>query len=251
MYPVGTDVVTMKKSPVATTKGKERVVRKGNKVEVFGTLSRTGVLPLDVKVNQGDEVLMHLTNIEQEEGKVIKFTVNGMGVLGVYPPGKTSTLRFVASQAGNYSYGAEDISSAFEPEVMGKLAVTANQGFETRRFTANRLKADYIGKLFMLPKVEAATAENIHPGRAKFEEYGCVGCHIIGQEETAPNLENVTVRRSKDWIKKFVANPEKYYTDPTIAPLVAKYALEMPNLEVAPKDIELIVEYLDTLKTKK
>lgn len=251
MYPVGTDPVTMKKSPVATAKGKERVVRKGNKVEIFGTLSSTGMAPLDVKVNQGDEVIFHLTNLEQVEGKIIKFVVNGLGVLGVYTPGKTSSLRVVASQAGNYSYGSEDISSALEPEVMGKLTVTPNQGFESLRFTANRLKTDYITKLFMLPKIEAVVAADIHPGQVKFEEYGCVGCHVIGQEETAPNLENVTIRHKKEWVKSFITNPEKYYTDPTIAPLIKKYALEMPNLEVAPADIDLIVEYLDTLKVKK
>jgi len=250
-YPVGTDPVQMKISPLATNAGKERIVRKNNVTEVFGTLSSQGMKPLEVKVNQGDEVLLHLTNIEQTEGKIIKFIVNGMGVIGVYPPGKTSTLRFVASQEGKFSYSSEDISSPFENQISGQLIVANNSKFESRRLEANRLKSEYIAKLFELPKSSVASIEKMHPGQVKFEEYGCIGCHIIGEAETAPDLTNVTERRTKEWIKKFVANPEKYYKDPTIAPLVAKYALEMPNLEVAPADIELIVEYLDQLKTKK
>lgn len=250
-YPVGTDPVQMKISATATLPGKERILRKQNVVEVFGTLSSDGMKPLEVNVKQGDEVLMHLTNVEQVEGKVIKFTVNAMDVLGVFPPGKSSTLRFVASQDGQFSYASEDLSSPFGDQFTGVLLVAPNAGFESRRLVANKLKADYLTKLFMLPKVEAASTEKLHPGRVKFEEFGCIGCHIIGEAETAPDLTNVTVRRTKDWIKKFVANPEKFYNDPTVAPLVLKYSLNMPNLEVPAKDIDQIVEYLDTLKTKK
>jgi len=247
-YPVGTDPTQMKISPLATAPGKERIVRKGKTVEVFGTLSSAGMKPLEVKANQGDEVLFHLTNIEQTEGKIIKFVVNGMDVLGVYPPGKTSTLRFVASQEGQYTYGSQDISSPYETQNEGQLIVNINPAFEAQRREANKLKADYVADLFMIPKVQAATSEKIHPGRAKFEEYGCVGCHTIGEEQTAPNLQNVTVRRTKDWIKKFVSNPENYYKDPTVAPLVKRFNLLMPNLEVKPADLDQIVEYLDTLK---
>lgn len=252
-YPVGTDPVEMKISPVATMKGKEKVLRKGKKVEIFGTLSRNGIVPMNVDVTQGDEVIFHLTNIEQEEGKLIKFTVNGMGVLGVFSPGKTSSLRFVASQKGSYSYSAEDISSPFGVQDYGQLNVKYDQQFENRRQEARALEQEYVAALFKLPEVKSkvASLEKLHPGAIKFEEYGCIGCHIHGEAETAPDLTDVTVRRSKDWIKKFVANPENYYTDPTIAPLVEKYALEMPNLEVPPKDIDQIIEYLDQFKTKK
>lgn len=251
-YPVGTDPVQMKLSEVATTKGKEKTVRKGSKVEVFGTLSREGMNPQKLEVNQGDEVLLHLTNIEEEEGKVIKFIVNGMDVLGIYPPGKTSSLRFVASQEGQYLFSSEDISSPFNRPSLGELVVKPNANFEKRRIEANTIRADYFAELFRGPETDANLAhiaKDLHPGAVKFEEYGCVGCHIHGSADTAPDLTNVTVRRSKDWIRKFVSNPEKFYDDPTIAPLVKKYGLEMPNLEVNPKDLEQIIEYLDKFKT--
>ncbi len=250
-YPVGTDPVKMQISPVATFKGKEKVVRKGTKVEVFGTLDRNGITPQNVQVNQGDEVFLHLTNQEQEEGKIIKFAINGMSVLGMFTPGKTSTLRFVASQKGDYTYSTEDISSPFENTFLGTLTVAPNAQFEKRRVEALHIRAKYMTELFKGPgNVDRlAKKDSQHPGEIKFEEYGCIGCHVHGNEDTAPDLTNVTVRRSKDWIRAFVKDPEAYYTDPTIAPLVKKYGLEMPNLEVDPKDLEEIIDYLDQFKT--
>lgn len=248
-YPVGTDPITMKVSSVATAKGKEKIIRKNSKVEIFGTVSREGIQPLKVDVKQGDEVLFHLTNIEQEEGKVIKFSVNGFGALGVYPPGKTSTVRFVASQNGQYLYAAEDISSPFSVGQYGSLNVTANPAFESRRLEANRNRREYIAQLFKVPEIERLAKDTQHPGAVKFEEYGCVGCHELGKAESGPDLTNVTVRRSKDWLKKWIKNPENYYNDPTIAPMVAKYGVEMPNLEVTDEDLEKIIEYLDQFKT--
>ncbi len=250
-YPVGTDPVQMKLSPVATQKGKERVTRKGNKVEVFGTLDRNGMAPHNFQVKQGEEVFLHLTNVEQETGKVLKFAIHGMSVLGMFTPGKTSTLRFVASQKGDYTYSVEDISSPFENTFLGSLAVAPDAQFEKRRVEALHIRAKYLNELFKSPETieRLATTDSQHPGAIKFEEYGCIGCHVHGNEDTAPDLTNITVKRSKDWIRKFVKNPENYYDDPTIAPLVKKYGLEMPNLEVDPKDLEEIIEYLDQFKS--
>lgn len=252
-YPVGTDPVKMEISPLATGKGKERIVRKGKKVEVFGTLSRDGIAPLNLDVTQGDEILFHLTNVEQEEGRIVKFTVNGLGALGVFPPGKTATVRVVASQAGQFTYSGDDVSSPFASGVFGRLEVKADQKFETRRLAANNLKREYVAELFRSPENDPtlAVAEKLHPGAVKFEEYGCIGCHELGKAETAPDLTGVTDRRGKDWVRKFVANPEQYYKDPTIAPLIKKYGLEMPNLEVKKEDLEQIIQYLDQFKTKK
>lgn len=247
-YPVGTDPVAMKISPVATLKGKERIVRKGGKVEVFGTLSRSGIVPLNLDVKQGDEVLFHLTNIEEEEGKVIQFSVNGAGALGVYPPGKTSTVRFVASQQGQYLYAAEDVSSPFGVNEYGRMNVKPDGAFESRRLEANRLKREYIAQLFKVPEVEKLAHTSQHPGAVKFEEYGCSACHEMGKAETAPDLTNVTAKRSKDWLKKWIKNPENYYKDPDIAEMIGKYGVEMPNLEVTDEDADQIIEYLEQFK---
>ena len=252
-YPVGTDPVEMKISPLATSKGKERISKKGSTLEVFGTVSSEGIAPTKLQVNQGDEVQLHLTNIEQAAGKVIRFSVNGHGVMGTFAPGKTATLRFVASQSGAYGFTAQDLSSPYENTTLGEMIVKENTKFEQTRKTALKIRDDYNKELFRSPEndVKLATSNiSLHPGATKFEEYGCIGCHQHGKSDSAPDLTNVTVRRSKDWIRKFVSNPENFYDDPTIAPLVKKYGLEMPNLEVSKEDLEMIIEYLDKFKSE-
>jgi nitrous-oxide reductase len=248
-YPLGTDLITMKPSLVATAKGKEKIIRQGNKVEVFGTLSRNGIAPLKVDVKQGDEVFFHLTNIETEEGKLVKFIVNGFGALGVYSPGETSTVRFVASQKGEYLFSGEDLSSPFSVRQYGQLNVSEKPAFEATRLEANRRRREYVAQLFKIPKIEKIASNDLHPGAIKFEEYGCIGCHERGKEDTAPDLTDVTVRRSSAWLKKWIMTPDKLYTDPIIAPMIEKYGVEMPNLEVTEEDYKHIYEYLDQFKS--
>lgn len=248
-YPVGTDPISMKPSSLATKPGKERVVRKGSKIEIFGTVSRKGIIPMNISVQQGDEVLFHLTNIEQEAGKIVRFSVNGLGALGVFPPGKAASVRFVASQRGQYLYAAQDISSPFSVEEFGLLNVAPNEQFESKRLEANRLRREFVAKLFKVPEVEKLASTNQHPGAIKFEEYGCVGCHEMGKSETAPDLTDVTVRRKKAWLKKWIREPETMYKDPVIAPMVDRYDLEMPNLEVTDEDAEQILAYLEQFRT--
>lgn len=250
-YPMGTDARTMTVSSNSTVNGKERISKKGNKVEVFATISSNGIKPSKIEVTQGDEVFFHLTNIEDIEGKNISFTVNGIGALNVVSPGETSTVRFVATQAGQFLIETNDISSQYEENKFGMVVVKSNAQFESRRVTAMDTFRKYNNVLMKIPdptEGKTLTKEEQHPGRIHFEEYGCVACHILGQEQTAPNLIGVTQRRDKAWIKKFVSNPEKFYNDPTIAPLVKKFGLQMPNLEVKPDHLDLIIEYLDQYK---
>lgn len=247
-YPVGTDTITMKPSSLATNVGKERVVKNGSKVEIFATVSRKGIVPMNVNVQQGDEVIFHITNTEQEAGKIVRFSVNGFGALGVFTPGKTASVRFVASQQGQYLYNTQDISSPFSTEEFGRLNVTANQQFESKRLEANRIRREYIAKLFKVPEVERVAVTDQHPGAVKFEDYGCVGCHEMGKEESAPDLTNVTVRRDNAWLKKWIMQPETMYNDPVIAPMITRFGLEMPNLEVTDEDAEMIIDYLKQFK---
>ncbi|MBS1172898.1 MAG: Nitrous-oxide reductase, partial [Proteobacteria bacterium] len=59
-YKVGTNSRTDKPSEGAARAGEERTVKKGNKVEVFGTLIRSHITPETIEAEVGDELTIHL-----------------------------------------------------------------------------------------------------------------------------------------------------------------------------------------------
>ena len=75
-YKVGTDSRTDKPHAGAVRAGEEKAVRKGNKVEVFGTLIRSHITPETIEVEVGDEVTINLTNLERAEDETHGFTVS-------------------------------------------------------------------------------------------------------------------------------------------------------------------------------
>jgi nitrous-oxide reductase len=88
-YKVGTNSRTNERSPHKTRAGEERIVKNGNKVEVFGTLIRSHITPEIIEVDVGDEVTIHLTNMERAEDETHGFTISKYNVNGSWEPGKT------------------------------------------------------------------------------------------------------------------------------------------------------------------
>ena len=72
----------------------------------------------------------------------------------------------------------------------------------------------------------------------------CGVCHKIGTTggALAPDLSNVGGRRNAAWLAKFLANP--IMADP-------KYKVPMPVPNVKGADMDNLIAYLLTLKTKK
>jgi len=122
-YPVGTNSRTDEPSPYKTRAGEEKIVRNGKKVEVFGTLIRSHITPEIIEVDQGDEVTIHLTNLERAEDQTHGFTVSKYNVNGSMEPGKTSTFSFVADESGVFPYYCTEFCSALHLEMEGYLLV--------------------------------------------------------------------------------------------------------------------------------
>ncbi len=247
-YSPGTDPSTMQPSKFATVRGKERVVREGKRVTVYGTLADDGLRPLQVAVNQGDEVLFHLSNVETQPGKIFRFMVNGYNALGVLPPGKTTTVKFNATQAGVYNIKSDTVNSLYGQRVFGTLRVKANTAAEGQRRLAYNKLIKQEKRFLELPKVSRATVATVD-GQAQFESYGCGGCHVKGAEQGGPDLTDVTKRRQTPWIKDWVMHPDKYYEDPSIVPLIKRYGVKMPNVSVTSEDADKIIGYLKTWET--
>ena len=122
-YKVGTNTRTDEISPYKTRAGEERIVRSGNKVEVFGTLIRSHITPEIIEVDEGNEVEIHLTNMERAQDQTHGFAIDKYNVNGSFEPGKTATLKFVADTPGVFPYYCTEFCSALHLEMQGYLLV--------------------------------------------------------------------------------------------------------------------------------
>jgi nitrous-oxide reductase len=145
-YKVGTDSRTDKPHAGAAKAGEERIVKKGNKVEVFGTLIRSHITPETIEVEVGDEVTINLTNLERAQDETHGFTVSTYNVHASVEPGKTVAVKFKADKEGVYPYYCTEFCSALHLEMQGYLLVkpkgwkpTKTGGLAAQNYT----EADY------------------------------------------------------------------------------------------------------------
>jgi cytochrome c2 len=83
-------------------------------------------------------------------------------------------------------------------------------------------------------------------GEALFQSKGCVACHTIGKGKlVGPDLKGVTDRRDKEWITKWLKDPDTMIqTDPTAKELLKQFLVPMPNQGLTDEDIQAIMAYL-------
>lgn len=144
-YKVGTDSRTDQPHPGAAKAGEERIVKKGNKVEVFGTLIRSHITPETIEVEVGDEVTINLTNLERAQDETHGFTVSTFNVHASVEPGKTVAVKFKADKEGVYPYYCTEFCSALHLEMQGYLLVKPKGWKATKTGLAaqNYTEADY------------------------------------------------------------------------------------------------------------
>jgi nitrous-oxide reductase len=103
-----------------------KVVRNGNRVDVYMTAIRSHLTPDNIEgVHVGDEVYFHVTNLEQDwdipHGFAIK---NNPGAELLIMPGETCTLKFSPDKEGMYPFYCTDFCSALHQEMSGYLRVS-------------------------------------------------------------------------------------------------------------------------------
>lgn len=125
VYPeVGWNAETMSKDPNAITKPDEaRIVRSGNKVEIWMAVVRSHYTPERVQVKKGDHVIWHLTNIERTRDATHGLALSGYNINLSLEPGKTETIEFDADMSGTFSYYCTEFCSALHLEMMGYFLV--------------------------------------------------------------------------------------------------------------------------------
>lgn len=90
-------------------------------------------------------------------------------------------------------------------------------------------------------------------GRKLFELRGCYGCHTFGRHLAGPDLSGVTARRSADWLRRFLADPETMVrTDSTASKLWQEnkgYPI-MRIQKLNPPEIEALIQYMQSKDAK-
>jgi len=243
-YPIGTNIVTMDKSPYATAAGEEKVVNTGNTVEIFGTIKDGKVNPADINVKQGQDVIIHLTNLGTTPMDHYVYEIVSYDKMYPYAPGETATLKFNAEKAGVYPIVVDPQNSPAKRQLVGHLTVTFDQDAENKRVLALNDRIMWDNKMQAF-KPSAIELKNLLPGEIEFLNYGCNACHKFGEPFNGPDLYNVTKRRDKKWLREWILNPESKYKDPDIEGMRQYYKLAMPNQHVDPKDIDKLIQYME------
>ncbi|HEY8549581.1 MAG TPA: Sec-dependent nitrous-oxide reductase [Vicinamibacterales bacterium] len=99
------------------------VTRNGNKVEVKMVAIRSRFIPDRIDVRQGDEVTIHVTNVEQTTDMLHGLGIVEHNINVVVDPGETKTVKFKADKTGVFPFYCTNFCSALHQEMQGYLAV--------------------------------------------------------------------------------------------------------------------------------
>jgi nitrous-oxide reductase len=123
-YPaIGWDPMAMDSVPDAPRSGDERIEREGNEVHVYMTAIRSHFTPEHIEVDEGDEVVLHITNVEQARDATHGFAIDKYNINLSLEPGETQTVRFTADRAGVFPFYCTEFCSALHLEMAGYLLV--------------------------------------------------------------------------------------------------------------------------------
>ncbi|MFO0564775.1 MAG: cytochrome D1 domain-containing protein [Polyangiaceae bacterium] len=90
-------------------------------------------------------------------------------------------------------------------------------------------------------------SEKVTTGRLVFEG-NCTACHTIGDgDRTGPDLKNVSQRRERPWLVRWIKNPlEMGDSDHIGRAITKKYGdVVMPKIELTDEQIEAVIDFLD------
>jgi len=119
----GYDVVTDAPNPNAVKAKEERIEREGKEVHVYMTSVRSHFTPDIIRVKKGDNVHLHITNVEQAHDATHGFTIGSYNVHSSLEPGKHVDITFLADKEGTFPFYCTEFCSALHLEMAGYLLV--------------------------------------------------------------------------------------------------------------------------------
>jgi nitrous-oxide reductase len=116
-------VQTFEPQPAFIKIGDEKIVRNGTKVDVYMTCIRSKFVPEQFEVHEGDQVTLHLSNVETVRNMTHGFALSKYGINVAVDPGQTSETTFIANKLGTYWYYCTWFCSALHLEMRGRMLV--------------------------------------------------------------------------------------------------------------------------------
>ena len=105
-----------------------KITRRGSIVEAKIYSIRSYFAPNEIEVQQGDSVILHVTNAEQERDMLHGFGIASYNINIVMDPGETKTIAFRATKPGVYPFYCTNFCSAMHQEMQGYLMVKPRAG---------------------------------------------------------------------------------------------------------------------------
>jgi nitrous-oxide reductase len=123
VYKPGWNPYTDQIDPNRVEGGKEKIVKNGNKVDVYMTAIRSHYVPDQIEVDEGDDVTIHITSLETAEDQTHGFTIDMYNVHASLEPGKHDNISFKADVPGTFPFYCTEFCSALHLEMAGYLLV--------------------------------------------------------------------------------------------------------------------------------
>ena len=112
------------KHPRKITRAEDvRIERKAGRVDVYMLAVRTHFTPDIVRVNEGDDVYFHVTNLEQDDDIAHGFGILWSNCNMQIEPGETKTMHWKAEKAGVTPFYCSNFCSALHQEMQGYIEV--------------------------------------------------------------------------------------------------------------------------------
>jgi nitrous-oxide reductase len=102
--------------------------RTGTTVRIKMFAIRSYFSPGEIEVQQGDSVIIHITNGEQERDMLHGIGIAGYNINVVVDPGETKTIAFRATKPGVWPFYCTNFCSAMHQEMQGYLLVKPRGG---------------------------------------------------------------------------------------------------------------------------
>jgi mono/diheme cytochrome c family protein len=106
-------------------------------------------------------------------------------------------------------------------------------------------------------RASAPDPASVGRGEDIYKKKGCAACHNIakagekphrrpGGKQSGPDLGGVTDRRDRDWLSRWLKDPDAMRaSDPAAQAMVAQAkGLKMPNMKLSDAEIEDLINYL-------